>query len=77
MKDDDLLARRLDELGDPALPEALGTRTLARATAWLEPPREVAWWVVMGRAAVPALLVSAAAVLAVDTCALIWRVFGG
>ena len=77
MTDDDLLARRLAELGDPALPEALGTRTLARATAWLEPPGEPAWRVVKGRVAVPALLLSAAAVFAADTCAMIVRVFGG
>jgi hypothetical protein len=77
MKDDDLLTRSLAELGDPALPEALGTRTLARATAWLEPPSEAAWRVVMGRLAVPALLVSATVVFAADTCAMILRVFGG
>jgi hypothetical protein len=74
MNDDDLVTRRLAELGAPALPEALRTRTLALATAWLEPPNELAWW---GRAAVPALLVSAAAVFAADTCAMILRVFGG
>jgi hypothetical protein len=76
---DDPLARRLEELGDPALPDALATTTLVRAAAWLEQPDEPndAWWSVLARVAVPALLVSAAAVFAADTCGKILRVFGG
>jgi hypothetical protein len=76
---DDLLARRLEELGDPALPDAIGTRTLVRAAAWLEQsdgPRD-AWWSVVGHAAVPALLVSAAAVFAADAYGKILQAFGG
>ena len=78
-EDDDLLARRLEELGEAPLPDALGTRTLVRATAWLEGTDEPAdaWWSVLGRAAVPALLLSAAAVFAADTCGKILQAFGG
>jgi hypothetical protein len=74
MTDDDPIARSLEELDDHALPEALGKRTLARATAWLGPRGDLTGW---DRAAVPALLVSAAAVFLADVCAVILRVFGG
>jgi hypothetical protein len=77
--DDDLLARKLEELGETPLPDALATATLVRAAVWLEQSDEPsdAWWSVLRRAAVPALLVSAAAVFAADTCGKILQAFGG
>ncbi len=75
---DDALIRRIAELGPDPLPDRVAARTLARAEAWLEPEGpDPGWRVALGRFAVPVLLLSAAAVFAADTCARIWRLFGG
>jgi hypothetical protein len=78
MKDGDLLVSRLEELAEPNLPEALRARTLARAEAWLETEKRTPQQApIFARAAVPALLFSAAAVLALDVWVKIRHVFGG
>jgi hypothetical protein len=66
----------------PALPDRLAARTLARASAHLErnPLRTARAWSLdppIPAFAVPALLASAAVVLAIDTCARVARIFGG
>jgi hypothetical protein len=65
----------------PELPARLAARTLARASAHLErkAPRLVParpFTVPFPAFAVPALLASAAVVLAVDTCLRVARIFG-
>jgi len=66
----------------PGLPQRLSARALARASAHLEPKplrqakaRPLA--IPIPAFAVPALLASAAIVLAVDTCVRVARIFGG
>ncbi len=72
------ITRSIEELDEDPLPDRVAARTLARAEAWLEREAPKATWrVVLGRFAVPLLLLSAAAVFVADTCGTISRLFGG
>ncbi len=75
---DDWLVRSVEELGECRLPEELARRTLLRAEAWLEPEgRGESWGAILERAAIPALLLSAAAIFALDAWVKLVTVFGG
>jgi hypothetical protein len=78
--DTENLLRTLAAAEPPALGERFAARTLARASAHLprrRPAEGRAFDLGLPAPLVPALLASAALVLAVDTCVRVARLFGG